>query len=254
MAIKRIIPCLLLRDQGLVKTVKFKKSTYIGDPINAVKIFNEKEVDELIFLDIDASKKGQEPDYGLIKDIATECFMPFCYGGGISQVDQIQKIIASGAEKVALNTAAHRNPALVEEAAKVFGSSTIVVSIDYKKNLFGKPTVFIEGGRKSTKIHPLSYARDMEDRGAGEIMINSIERDGTMQGYDLEMIENIAAAVSIPVIACGGAKGSGDIAKVMQIEGISAAAAGSMFVFQGKKKGVLISYLDPQESRELVSQ
>ncbi|KAB5488842.1 MULTISPECIES: AglZ/HisF2 family acetamidino modification protein [Flagellimonas] len=250
MALKRIIPCLLLRNNGLVKTIKFKKSTYIGDPINAVKIFNEKEVDELVFLDIDATRNKQEPSYQLIQDIASECFMPFCYGGGVKNVEQIRRLIASGAEKVAINSAAFHNPKLISDAANLFGSSTIVVSVDYKKNLFGKQMVFVEGGRKSTKIDPVSYAIQMEELGAGELFLNCIERDGTMEGYDVEMVQRIADAVTIPVIACGGANDLQDFKKVLQIEGVSA-AAGSKFVFQGKKRGVLISYLDPSEIKSL---
>nr|WP_293303669.1 AglZ/HisF2 family acetamidino modification protein [Allomuricauda sp.] len=253
MALKRIIPCLLLRDDGLVKTVKFNKSTYIGDPINAVKIFNEKEVDELVFLDIDASRKKKEPPYQVIRDIATECFMPFCYGGGIKTIDQIRKIIASGAEKVAINTTAYYKPELIREAAEIFGSSTIVVSIDYKKNLFGKENVFVEGGKKNTKKDPVSYAVAMEELGAGELFVNSIERDGMMTGYDLGMVERITESVSIPVIACGGASKLDDFKSVLTTAGASAAAAGSFFVFQSKKKGVLISYPNPVEVKEIIS-
>lgn len=252
MALKRIIPCLLLRDDGLVKTVKFKKSTYIGDPINAVKIFNEKEVDELVFLDIDATRKGKEPPYEAINDIATECFMPFCYGGGIKTIDQIRKIIASGAEKVAINTAAFLNPNLIQEAAAIFGSSTIVVSIDYKKNLFGQTMVYSNGGKKSTKKNPIAYAIEMEELGAGEIFLNAIDKDGTMSGYDIELIKKVTDAVSIPVIACGGAGKPGDFKEVFDVAGVSAVAAGSLFVFQGKKRGVLISYPDPTEVKNII--
>ena len=197
MALKRIIPCLLLRDNGLVKTIKFKKSTYIGDPLNAVKIFNEKEVDELVFLDIDATNDNKEPPYELIQDIAKECFMPFCYGGGIKTVDQVRRIIASGAEKVAINSASFLNPEFIREAVKIFGSSTIVASIDYKNNIFGKQLVYIKGGKKSTKKNPVAYAKEMEDLGVGEIFLNSIERDGMMGGYDVETILKVADAVSI---------------------------------------------------------
>lgn len=253
MALKRIIPCLLLRDEGLVKTVNFKKYTYIGDPINAVKIFNEKEVDELIFLDIDATKKGAEPPYKVIQEIATECFMPFCYGGGIKTVEQIRNIIASGAEKVAINTAAFLNPDLVREAASIFGSSTIVVSIDYKKNLFGKQVVFYNGGKKSTKKDPVAYAIEMERLGAGELLLNSIEKDGVMAGYDLDMLRKVADAVSIPVIACGGAGELGHFKEAFETGGASACAAGSFFVFQGKRRGVLISYPALEEVKEMIS-
>ncbi len=253
MALKRIIPCLLLRDSGLVKTIKFKDSTYIGDPINAVKIFNEKEVDELVFLDIDATKDKKEPPYELIQDIATECFMPFCYGGGVKTIEQIRRLIASGTEKVAINSEAFYNPHFISEAANVFGSSTIVVSIDYKKNLFGKTSVYVSGGKKNTKKDPVAYAVEMEKLGAGELFVNSIERDGTMNGYDLEMIRKITDAVSIPVIACGGAGQLSDFRDAFQEGKASAASAGSLFVFQGKKRGVLISYPDPKEVKEIIS-
>ena len=244
---------MLLRDNGLVKTVSFKDSTYIGDPINAVKIFNEKEVDELVFLDIDATKDKKEPPYELIYDIATECFMPFCYGGGIKTIDQIRRLIGSGAEKVAINSAAFYNPKFIREAATVFGSSTIVVSIDYKKNIFGKTFVYVNGGKKNTRIEPLEYAKKMEDLGAGELFINSMERDGGMKGYDIEIIRKITDAVSIPVIACGGAGQLNDFKRVFQDANASAAAAGSFFVFQGKKRGVLISYPAPDDVKEIIS-
>ncbi len=253
MALKRIIPCLLLRDFGLVKTIKFKNSTYIGDPINAVKIFNEKEVDELIFLDIDATNNKKEPPYQLIHDIATECFMPFCFGGGIKSVEQIRKLIASGAEKVAINSEAFYSPQFIREAVAIFGGSTIVISIDYKKNIFGKQMVYVNGGRKSTKKDPLSYAVEMEKLGVGELFLNSIERDGMMNGYDLEMIQKISEKVSIPVVACGGA-GELNHFKGAFLKGkASAVAAGSLFVFQGKKRGVLISYPNPKEIKEIIS-
>ncbi len=254
MALKRIIPCLLLRDNGLVKTVRFKKSTYIGDPINAVKIFNEKEVDELVFLDIDATKEKKEPPYSFIQDIATECFMPFCYGGGITTIEQIRRIIASGAEKVCINTSAFTNPGFIQEAAKVFGSSTIVVSIDYKKNLFGKQFVFVKGGTKSTGKDPVSYAMEMEKLGAGELFLNSIERDGAMGGFDLETLRKVTDSVSIPVVVCGGAGELNHFKKAFKEGQASAVAAGSFFVFQGKKRGVLISYPNAEELKEIIKQ
>nr|WP_298996106.1 AglZ/HisF2 family acetamidino modification protein [uncultured Allomuricauda sp.] len=253
MALKRIIPCLLLRDDGLVKTVKFKKSTYIGDPINAVKIFNEKEVDELVFLDIDATKEKKEPPYSTIRDIATECFMPFCYGGGINSIEQIRKLLASGAEKVAINSAAYYNPDFIRKAAEIFGSSTIVVSLDYRNNLFGKQMVYVNNGRTNTKKDPVTYAKEMENLGVGELFVNSIERDGTMMGYDINTINKITEAVNIPVIVCGGAGELKDFKEAFNIGGASAAAAGSMFVFQGKKRGVLISYPDPNDIKRIIS-
>lgn len=243
----------MLRDNGLVKTIKFKKSTYIGDPLNAVKIFNEKEVDELVFLDIDATNDNKEPPYELIQDIAKECFMPFCYGGGIKTVDQVRRIIASGAEKVAINSASFLNQEFIREAVKIFGSSTIVASIDYKNNMFGKQLVYIKGGKKSTKKNPVAYAKEMEDLGVGEIFLNSIERDGMMGGYDVETILKVADAVSIPVIACGGAGNLQDFEDIFRETNISAVAAGSFFVFQSKKKGVLISYPNTREIEEITN-
>lgn len=253
MSLKRIIPCLLLKENGLVKTIKFKKSTYIGDPINAVKIFNEKEVDELVFLDIDATRLKKQPPYEAIKDIATECFMPFCYGGGIKTIDQIRRLIASGAEKVAINTEAFKNPNFIKEAVSIFGSSTIVVSIDYKKNIFGKEMVYVNGGRTSTKKDVLVYAKEMASLGIGEIFLNCIDRDGTMSGYDMDVIRAVASNVDIPVIACGGAGGINDLQEVFEKTEVTAAAAGSIFVFQGKKRGVLISYPNQNQIDHIIN-
>lgn len=237
----RVIPVLLLRNMGLYKSVKFKDHKYVGDPINAIKIFNEKEVDELVFLDITASINQQEPNYSMLADIASECFMPLCYGGGVRSIEQIEKILYAGVEKVSLNTAAIEIPGLVSTAAKKFGSSTIVISIDVKKSLFGGYSVYIKSGTKSTKLSPLEFARMMENEGAGEILLNSIDADGIMKGYDLDLIKTVSDKVSIPVIACGGA-GSLDHMKSAVHNGASAVAAGSFFVFQGKHRAVLITY------------
>jgi len=242
MIINRIIPCLLLKNKGLVKSIKFKDYTYIGDPINAVKIFNEKEVDELIFLDIDATNNKMDPPYKLIENIASECFMPFCYGGGINNIEQISKIIKSGAEKIAINTKAFEDPKFIEEAVKEFGSSTIVVSIDYKKNFLGKYQVYTHSGKKNTNMSPVEYAKKVEQLGAGEIFLNSIEKDGTMTGYDIEQVQKVSTAVGIPIIASGGAGSLSDIEQVLTQGKASAAAAGSFFVFQGRHRAVLISY------------
>lgn len=247
MNIKRIIPCLLLKNNGLVKTVKFKDSVYIGDPINTVRIFNEKEVDELIFLDIEATKNGKEPPYELISKISGECFMPFAYGGGISSLDQIEKIIKSGAEKIIINSNAYLKKELVPQAVKQFGSSTIVVSIDVKKEMFRGYTVYVRGGTKSTGKNPVEYAREIADAGAGEIFLNSIDRDGTMEGYDTGLIKSIAGMVRIPVIACGGAGKINDFRSAVIDGGASAVSAGSFFVFHGKRKAVLITYPSHQE-------
>jgi imidazole glycerol-phosphate synthase subunit HisF len=251
MKIKRIIPCLLLRNNGLVKTVRFKESTYIGDPINTVKIFNEKEVDELFFLDIDATKLKKEPPYELIQNIASECFMPFAYGGGIHSLDQIERIIKSGAEKVIINTQAYLGKDFLREAVSQFGSSTIAVSIDVKKEFIKGNIVYIKGGAQSTGINPVDYAKRIESEGAGEILINSIDRDGVMEGYDIELIKSIASSIRIPVIACGGAGKLSDFRLAINQGGASAVAAGSFFVFHGKRRAVLITYPSYSEISDL---
>lgn len=247
MNIKRIIPCLLLRNNGLVKTIRFRDSVYIGDPINALKIFNEKEVDELIFLDIDATRDKKEPPLELIRKLASECFMPFAYGGGIVSTAQIEEIIKSGAEKIIINTSAFLKNGFISEAAKRFGSSTIVVSIDVKKKFTGGLSVYVSGGRIDTGKNPVEYAKMMEEQGAGEIFLNSIDRDGTMTGYDLALVRSVSDAVRVPVIACGGAGSLNDVNLAVTEGGASAAAAGSLFVFHGKRKAVLITYPDHQE-------
>jgi imidazole glycerol-phosphate synthase subunit HisF len=241
MSVPRIIPVLLLKNKGLVKTVKFQDPKYIGDPINAVKIFNEKEVDELIFLDITASGEKRKPNFEYLGKIASECFMPLCYGGGINSLEDIGKIINLGVEKVSVNSFAYSNPSFIKEAANEFGSSTIVVSVDVKKNLWGKYVVALNNGKTITKTDPLEYVRIIEDMEAGEILLNSVDRDGVMNGYDLELIAKISSAVNIPVVACGGAKNTDDFKSALN-SGASALAAGSMFVFHGKLKAVLISY------------
>jgi cyclase len=242
MKIKRLIPCLLLRNRGLIKTVKFRDSTYVGDPINTVKIFNEKEVDELIFLDIDATVKKKEPPYDLIQNIAEECFMPFAYGGGINSLNQIEKIILSGAEKIVINSAAFLEKGFVKEAVKQFGSSTIVVSVDVKKEFLKGKMVYVKGATVSTGINPVEYVKMIEGEGAGEILINSVDRDGTMEGFDIDLIKLVSQAVKLPVIACGGAGKLSDFADAVKTGGASAVAAGSFFVFHGKRRAVLITY------------
>lgn len=242
MKIKRIIPCLLLRNNGLVKTVKFKESTYIGDPINTVKIFNEKEVDEIFFLDIDATRLKKEPPYDLIQNIASECFMPFAYGGGIHSLLQIERIIKSGAEKIIINTQAFLGKNFLKEAVQQFGSSTIAVSIDVKKEFLKGNIVYVKSGTQSTGLNPVDYAREIENAGAGEILINSIDRDGVMEGYDIELIKSISGSIKIPIIACGGAGRLNDFSQAVKQGGASAAAAGSFFIFHGKRRAVLITY------------
>ena len=226
----------------MVKTVRFKESTYIGDPINTIRIFNEKEVDEIIFLDIDATKTDKEPSYELIRNISSECFMPFAYGGGIKSIDQIDRIITSGAEKIIINSQAYLQKNFVRDAVNQFGSSTIVVSIDIKKDFLRGYKVYIKGGSQNTGLNPVDYAKEIENEGAGEILVNSIDRDGMMEGYDIELIRSITQSVRIPVIACGGAGKMDDFRSAVKDGGASAAAAGSFFVFHGKRRAVLITY------------
>lgn len=242
----RVIPVLLLQNDGLVKTTKFKDPKYVGDPINAIKIFNDKEVDELVFLDIEASKGKRSIDYELISNIASECFMPLCYGGGIKDIESIRKILQLGVEKIAINSYAFENPDLIKEAALLFGTSTIVISIDVKKNIFGKYEIWTNGGTKKIKTGLNEAILNMEQLGAGEILINSIDKDGTMLGYDCKLIEQVSKLVSIPVVAAGGAGKILDFKNAIN-SGASAVAAGSMFVFHGKHKAVLITYPSRKE-------
>ncbi len=243
----RVIPILLYRDTGLVKSVKFKDYKYVGDPINAVKIFNEKEVDELVLLDINATADGRKPNFRLIADIAREAFMPMGYGGGVCDLADIKQLFKLGVEKVSINTAAVERPDLVRQAAEIAGSQSVVVSIDVKKNLLGRYEVYTHCGRKPTGFDPVKFAVRMEQMGAGEILLNSIDRDGAMQGYDVELIRQVANAVSIPVVACGGAGKLEDFALAIKQGGASAVAAGSMFVFHGKHRAVLINYPSQRE-------
>jgi len=249
MNMPRIIPCLLLKGDGLVKGVKFKNYTYIGDPLNAVKIFNDKKVDELFFMDITASAEGRIPRLDLIRDIADECYMPFGVGGGICSIQQIKEIIEAGAEKVSINSAAIENPKLIKEAAAIFGNQSIVVSIDVKKNWRGKYVVMSHSGTKKSKLELINWVKQVEDLGAGEIIINSIANDGMMEGYDLELIRAVSKAVSLPVIAAGGAANMNHFAEAVSA-GASAVSAGSMFVFTGRHRAVLINYPSVGEIEE----
>ncbi len=238
----RIIPVLLLKNKGLVKTVNFKSPTYIGDPMNAVKIFNDMQSDELVFLDITASIENRIPLPEVISGISDEAYMPFAVGGGIRTIEHVRAMIGAGAEKVVINSAAVTNPELITQVAEIFGRQSIIVSIDVKKNLFGKQKVYIHSGTKQTSLNPLEHAIEMEKRGAGEILINSIDKEGCMNGYDLELVKKITSAVQVPVIAVGGAGNLAHIKQVVVEGGASAAAAGSMFVYHGPLKGVLINY------------
>jgi cyclase len=245
----RVIPVLLLRNRGLVKTVRFKNATYLGDPINVVKIFNDKEVDELLFLDIDATIEGRRPPFDYLGEIASECFMPLGYGGGVRNLEDVNTILSVGIEKVAVNSYAVENPNFVRQVADRVGSQSVVVSIDVKRNLLGRYQVVTRGGRKTTNLDPVEFAVSVAQMGAGEISLNSIDRDGMMQGYDVDLIKRVAGAVDIPVVACGGAGSIADLAAAVKQGGASAAAAGSMFVFQGKHRAVLISYPTELELR-----
>jgi cyclase len=245
----RIIPCLLLRNRGLVKTVRFDRPVYVGDPMNAVRIFNDKEADELVFLDITASRAGRPPDFALVADIASECFMPFCYGGGIRSVEDARRLTQLGAEKIVLNTAALADLTLVSRAAGVFGSQSVVVGIDVRRGLLGGYTVHAHAGGAVPRLAVEDYARAAEQAGAGEILLTSVDRDGMMAGYDLELLRRVTSAVGIPVVACGGAGSLAHLAEAVLDGGASAAAAGSLFVFQGRHKAVLINYPTPAEIR-----
>lgn len=242
----RIIPCLLLKDQGLYKTIKFKNPRYLGDPINTLKLFNDKEADEIVILDISASLNKKGPNFEYIKRLTRECFMPMCYGGGVTTLEQVEVLYKRGVEKVAFNTSLFTNPKLISDAAKNFGSQSVIASIDVKKGLLGSYSVYIMSGTKDIKFNPVTYAKRAEELGAGEIFINSIDKDGMMNGYDYDIIEKVSSAVNIPVIAIGGAGSLSDCVKAVD-SGASAAAAGSLFVYYGQLKAVLINYPTQEE-------
>jgi cyclase len=249
----RLIPCLLVHNDGLVKTVNFGNPKYVGDPINAVRIYNEKEVDELIVVDIDATVKGAEPDYQLISHLASECRMPLCYGGGVRTVAQIEKIISLGVEKVAVSSAAVENPALISDAASRVGSQSVVVVIDVKKSgLLRRYEVVTHNASRRTGLNPVEFARQMAEFGAGEIVINSVDRDGEMKGYDLDLIEHVRQAVHLPLTVLGGAGSLDDLKELISRYGIIGAAAGSLFVFKGKYRAVLINYPNRAEKEALL--
>lgn len=246
MLLTRVIPCLLLKGTGLVKTIKFADPRYVGDVLNAVRIFNDKEVDEIIVLDIEAHAAPGRIRFDLVQNIASECFMPMCYGGGVTRVDECKRLFSCGIEKVSINTAAAANLGLVEAAAREFGSQSIVVGIDVRKTLFGKYAVVTHGGAKKQRTDVVAYARAVEAAGAGEILLTSVDRDGTGSGYDLDLLKMVTASVRIPVIASGGAGGLSDFKHAVD-SGASAVAAGSMFVFHGRHRAVLITYPEPRE-------
>jgi imidazole glycerol-phosphate synthase subunit HisF len=250
----RIIPCLLVRDKGLVKTVGFKDGKYLGDPINAVKIYNEKEVDELVVLDIDASRKGTEPNYKMIQKLAAECRMPLCYGGGIKTVEQARMIIGFGVEKVAISSAALENPALIGNIARVLGSQSVVVVLDVKKKLLGSRwEIFTYNGSRQSGQCPIEFAQKAENLGAGEIVINSIDHDGLMKGYDFALADRVRESITVPMTVLGGAGSLADIEALVSRFGIVGAAAGSLFVFKGPYKAVLINYPTHAERDQLAA-
>jgi cyclase len=246
----RIIPCLLVHNKGLVKTVNFKEPKYVGDPINAVKIFNEKEVDELIVLDIDATVENRAPNFELIKNLATECRMPFCYGGGITSVEQAKKIIELGAEKVAISSSAINDPSLIKNIGLEVGVQSVVVVIDVRKKgiLFGGGyDIYIKNGKETAKIKLKDFIEQLNKIGVGEIVINSIDNDGMMKGYDIPLILMLREWTNFPITALGGAGSTNDIKELIEKFKIIGASAGSLFVFKGKYKAVLINYPNREE-------
>lgn len=247
----RVIPFLLMREKGLVKTVKFKEGKYVGDPLNAVKIFNEQEADELTLLDIDASRLGHEPDYMLIERIASECRMPLCYGGGIKTVEQAERILKLGVEKVSLSSVAFENPEIITQLAERVGCQSVVVCLDIKKKLFGsKFDCFTINGTKKQSVDTIEFINKIQALGAGEIVLNFIDNDGVMKGYDLDAVRKLKALVKVPLTVVGGAGCIDDITKLVQQEKLIGAAAGSLFVFKGKYKAVLINYPSPTEKKK----
>jgi len=237
----RIIPCLQLIGDSLVKKVKFDKHSYIGDPINTVRIFNELEVDELCFLDISATTEKRKPNLKVLKEIANECFMPLSYGGGIENIQTVHEILSIGFEKIILNTSAFENPKLITEIVNQFGSQSLIISIDVKKNLFGKYSIYTNCGKIKQKIDPIEWAK------SGELLITSMDREGTWQGYDLKILKEIADSVNIPVIANGGAGNIDHIIEVFENTEIAAVAVGSMLVYQAKGLGVLVNFPDKKK-------
>lgn len=249
----RVMPVLLLKGAGLVKTECFQRPRYLGDPRNAVRIFNEKEVDELVLFDILATPNKLQPQFELIREIVSEAFMPIAYGGGLRSVDDCRRVFALGIEKVVLNTAAFADTTLVKRAAYEFGNQSVVVAIDVKRDRAGVAEVYTHGGQLATGMGPVEYAQRMEAWGAGELILTSVDRDGTMRGYDLELVSTVTQAVRLPVVANGGAGSIDDIGKVIRLAGASAAAAGSMFVFHGKHKAVLLTFPKPELLAEAIA-
>jgi cyclase len=237
----RVIPCLLLRGNGLVKTRKFKAAVYVGDPVNAVRIFSDKEADEIVILDIDASRNGQEPNYELIAEMAGEAFMPVAYGGGVRTLEQIRRLIRSGVEKVVINTMATESTDIIRAAVDVFGSQAIVGAVDVQRKLFGGYAVMAKSATLETGLNLHNHIQSLLHAGIGELFVNDVDRDGTMTGYDLNLVRAVAK-VTVPIVVCGGAGTMTHLSEAINEGGVSAVAAGSMFVFHGKHRAVLISY------------
>lgn len=252
MLLPRLIPVLLLRNRGLVKTTKFGDDRYVGDPLNAVRIFNEKQVDELIVLDLDATVKNLEPDYRMIENLAAECRMPLCYGGGIKTASQANQALSLGVEKISLSASAIANPELVTEIAEQVGSQSVVVTLDVKRKLFGGLEVFTHNGTRATKSSATDLAGQFQHCGVGELVINFIDNDGTLKGYDLNAIRSIKSEVSVPMTVIGGCGSLNDIQKLYEQEGLIGAGVGSLFVFKGKYRAVLITYPSKEIKGDLV--
>jgi imidazole glycerol-phosphate synthase subunit HisF len=247
----RIIPCLLLDGERLVKTTGFNAPSYVGDPINALKIFNEKEVDEVIVLDISASKKGSKPNFDYIHKLAEECFMPMCYGGGISSMDDAEKLISYGVEKIAINQSALKNLELLTLIAQRYGSQSVLGVMDVKKCWFRGVRVWNHVTRKHATYTPAMWALKMTEAGAGEILLNYVDRDGTQQGFDIELIQSVSRVVDVPVVACGGASSIENCKSAIVKGGAAAAAAGALFVYKGPHRAVLINYPDSHTLKSL---
>ena len=248
----RIIPCLLVHQKGLVKTVNFKHPKYVGDPINAVRIFNEKEVDELMVLDIDATAENREPDYKMIENLAAECRMPLCYGGGVKTVEQAQRIFSLGVEKIALSSAAVEDSSLITKIGEVVGTQSVIVVLDVKKKLLGGYEVYTHNGKKKTGKDPVEFAKQLQKLGAGEVVVNSIDNDGIMKGFDFTIIDKIRQAITIPMTVLGGAGSLEDISKVIDKYKIIGVSAGSLFVFKGVYKAVLINYPSKVDKKAMI--
>ncbi len=244
MLLTRIIPCLLIKEDSLVKTVNFKKPSYIGDPVNTARIFNELEVDELVLLDITATNDKKRPNFKILEELANECFMPLAYGGGITNFDDAKKIFKIGIEKIIINSVTFTNPSLIPKLTEHFGNQAIVASIDVKKNIFGTYKVLSNSGKKKQNVDPVSWAKELEILGVGEILLTAIHQEGTWKGFDIRMIEKISNAVNIPVIANGGAASIEDIRKAVKEGYASAVSLGSMVVYQNKDMGVLVNFPD----------